>query len=303
MTQQFIKKIGQYSLFLLVFFRVCVAEVTFDNSLGDITRSADTLSGEITIPVARGDLNGRNLFHSFSTFNINANESVHFVGGTQVDTIISRVTGGDISHINGGLRTTDAHLFFLNPAGIMFGEGAMIDIDGSFHVSTADLIQFDDGSVFAADLSSSDANIRLTSAKPSAFGFLDTDPKAITIKNSDTFKVANHATLSMTGGAIEVTNGSELKAPGGIIQLTSLSGSGFIPINNTPINPDNFDDLGVITISDHSKLDVTGEGHTGGEIFLVSGEFTLKGESEINSAFIPNETNYSGPSINILIMA
>ena len=53
-------------------------------------------------------------------------ESATFSGPDAIRNVISRVTGGDPSDINGTLRSTiqGADFYFLNPAGVMFGPNA-----------------------------------------------------------------------------------------------------------------------------------------------------------------------------------
>ena len=53
--------------------------------------------------------------------------------------VISRVTGGSASQINGRLMLLPLaggapNFFFINPAGVTFGAGASIDVPGAFHV-------------------------------------------------------------------------------------------------------------------------------------------------------------------------
>jgi len=67
-----------------------------------------------------------------------------------VQNIISRVTGGNPSSIDGTLRSTipNADWYFLNPYGIMFGPNAKLDVQGGFHASTADYLRLSDGGRF-----------------------------------------------------------------------------------------------------------------------------------------------------------
>jgi len=89
-----------------------------------------------------GRQHGGNLFHSFQDFNLNSSESATFSGPNNVSNVISRVTGGNPSNIDGLIRSTmpNADMYFLNPYGIMFGPNAQLDVQGSFHASTADTL-------------------------------------------------------------------------------------------------------------------------------------------------------------------
>ncbi len=95
--------------------------------------------------------------------------------------IISRVTGGEGSWIDGTLRSTisGADMYFLNPAGVMFGPNASLDVGGSFHVSTGDYLRFGENDRFYAMPHESDV---LSVAAPTAFGFLDGDAGVVSVE-------------------------------------------------------------------------------------------------------------------------
>jgi filamentous hemagglutinin family protein len=158
------------------------AEAVLDGSLG----SERSLSGNFTITHDMGKLQENNLFHSFKTFNINPDESATFTGPDSVMNVISRVTGKTGSNIDGLLRSNmpNADFYLLNPNGIVFGENASLDVQGSFHASTADYLRLEDGKRFYASLSPESS---FTIASPASFGFLD-DPDSpltgITINGS-----------------------------------------------------------------------------------------------------------------------
>ncbi len=113
------------------------AEVITDGTLG---QQINLPGPDFQITPDLGQQYGGNLFHSFQDFNLNSLESATFSGSNSIHNIISRVTGGNLSNIDGLIRSTipNADFYFINPYGIMFGPNAKLDVQGSFHSSTAD---------------------------------------------------------------------------------------------------------------------------------------------------------------------
>ena len=123
--------------------------ITLDGSLG----SKETLTGpNYSIPQSVGQTAGNNLFHSFGKFNLDANEAAIFQSADNIRNILSRVTGGSGSSIDGLIRTlgNEVNFFLINPSGIVFGENARLDVSGSFVASTADSFVLGDGIEFSA---------------------------------------------------------------------------------------------------------------------------------------------------------
>jgi len=106
--------------------------------------------------ILNGIEKGNNLFHSFSNFSIPTAGSASFdLSNTpNITTIFSRVTGGSISNIDGLIQTLNGKspisLYLMNPAGIVFGKNASLNIGGSFVGTTANSIKFSDGVEFNA---------------------------------------------------------------------------------------------------------------------------------------------------------
>ena len=106
--------------FCQAFLPLSEAQITLDGSLGP----RGPLSGpNYEISAGMGQLRGRNLFHSFGQFNVLTGESATFTGPASVANILSRVTGGNPSVIDGLLQSNipGASLFLLNPSGVLFG--------------------------------------------------------------------------------------------------------------------------------------------------------------------------------------
>jgi len=94
-------------------------------------------------------IGGVNQFHSFGQFSVGTGDIASFNGPAGIQNILSRVTGGNISQIDGTLRSTisGANLFLMNPNGILFGPNAQLDVSGSFHATTANYIGLQMGCV------------------------------------------------------------------------------------------------------------------------------------------------------------
>jgi filamentous hemagglutinin family protein len=259
----------------------CHAEIVTDGSLGPKI----SLSGpDYEIRSNLGQHVGSNLFHSFGAFSVNTGESATFTGDSglgRIDNILGRVTGGSLSNIDGRLASTipGANLFLLNPAGIVFGPNASLDLPGSFHASTADFIRLADGIHFNALPSGHDA--LLTTAPPEAFGFLKDRPAPIEV-NDSFLEVRGGKTLSLMAGDISVRNGS-LYAPGGQINLISTASPGEVtPVLSGPkLDADvTAARLGRIAISRNATQgaisDVDTSGPVGGAVVIRGGQFVLE---------------------------
>ena len=253
------------------------AEVTLDGSVGP----SGALAGpDYAITAGLGRQVGGNLFHSFGDFNIRLGESAIFSGPNSVSNIIARVTGGHESSIDGLLRSTipGADLFLLNPAGVMFGPHASLDLQGSFHVSTADYLRLGAQGRFEA---LHPENSELTADPPTAFGFLGAVPAGITFSGNGSaagepngIKISEGKAISVIGGDIEI-NAETLSAPAGRINLIGVNSAGEVSLAGN--NLAGFTDLGKITIADSSILDVSGVG--GGDVFIRANQLTLDSSS------------------------
>jgi filamentous hemagglutinin family protein len=208
------------------------AQITLDGSLGP--------GGPLTGPNYRigtelGQIRGSHLFHSFGQFNVPTNGSATFRGPAAIENIVGRVTGGQVSSIDGVLRSeiAGANLYLLNPSGVLFGPNARLDVRGSFHVSTADYLRFADGATFSANLGQASV---LTVAEPAAFGFLGTPPAPVAIQGSR-LAVGTGRALTVVGGDITIVDGV-LVASGGRLQVASVAAPGDVRFNALALAPD-----------------------------------------------------------------
>ncbi|WP_144874336.1 filamentous hemagglutinin N-terminal domain-containing protein, partial [Hyella patelloides] len=254
------------------------AQITTDGSTNTNLTPTDT-----GVQIDDGDRAGGNLFHSFGEFSVPNGSEAFFNNASDIVNIFSRVTGGNISNINGLIRANGtANLFLINPAGILFGEGASLQIGGSFYGSTADSILFPDGEFSATNL---DNPPLITINAPIGLGFRD-NPEPIVnrsfVRNDAGdfvgLSVQPGNTLGLVGGNINFEAG-EATAPGGNIFLGSLSEAGEVGINDDgslsfPEDVERAD----INLTNAADVDVRGTG--GGSITVNARNLSLTaGES------------------------
>lgn len=159
------------------------------------------------------DYGDHNLFYSFSQFNIGSGDTVSFQLVDYWQNVLTRVTGGALSTIEGTLKVepigvdaiagaTNTHVFFINPAGITFGAGSVVDVPGSFYASTASVVNFEDGTSYNANGTQPSG---LTSDDPVSFGFLGNEAGALTLDNTN-INVTPDGDLALVGGDISITH-------------------------------------------------------------------------------------------------
>lgn len=166
--------------------------IVFDGSLvPGKSGPAPFANSNYMIPASYGIQKGGNLFQSFSQFDLASTDMATFTGpslipNTTIQNILARVTTvGSPSSIDGTINSDipGANLFFLNPAGVMLGPHARLNVSGSVAISTADYLKLKDGGRFNAKIGDDGM---LTSAAVSAFGFLNSAPAAVSIVGSNT---------------------------------------------------------------------------------------------------------------------
>lgn len=146
-------------------------DVAAGRALGTTVSQAGTV-----FSIDGGTRAGTNLFHSFSRFDLGAGDTAAWVRAAgdagQIRNVVSRVTGGEPSVILGALDSTalpNAGFWFVNPAGIVFGPGAQVNVPSAAHFSTASDLRFADGARFA--IATPDGST-LSVAAPEAWGFV-----------------------------------------------------------------------------------------------------------------------------------
>jgi filamentous hemagglutinin family protein len=232
------------SLWLIAPVFPTAAQITPDNTLGGERSRLDSnvlINNVLGDKINGGAIRDRNLFHSFSEFNINDGQRVYFSNPSGVLNILTRVTGGNASSILGTLGVDGAaNLFLMNPNGILFGKNASLDVRGSFVGTTANGLQFGNQGFFNA--TNPQAPTLLT-VNPSALTFsqiqanagitnLSQAPAGVNLTGVDVtgLRVPDGQSLLLVGGDINIDGGS-LRAYNGNIELAGLAVPGIVQLN------------------------------------------------------------------------
>ncbi|MBD1813816.1 CHAT domain-containing protein [Microcoleus vaginatus DQ-U2] len=168
---------------------------------------------------------GTNLFHSFQQFGLKDGQVVNFISQPNIRNILGRVVGGDASYINGLIQVIGgrSNLFLMNPAGIVFGSNAQLNVPGSFLATTATGIGFGNNWFQAVGVN----EYAMLTGTPSILNFGTAQPGAIA--NFGHLRVPNGQTLALIGGT--VFSPGTLSAPSGQIAIASVPGENLVRIS------------------------------------------------------------------------
>ncbi|MGH8001388.1 MAG: filamentous hemagglutinin N-terminal domain-containing protein, partial [Brasilonema sp.] len=270
-------------------------EVTSD---GTVSTTVTTPDGK-NFNINDGTTRGGNLFHSFKEFSVPTGGSANFNNAANIQNIISRVTGGSVSSIDGLIKANGAaNLFLLNPAGIIFGQNAQLNIGGSFLGSTANSFIFDNGFEFSA--TNPQVPPLLTINIPIGLGFRD-NPETIQVQGSQ-LEVGLGQNLTLSAGDIDIQG--KLQAESGAVIIDArnnltingavdVSAKSFLAPNGQPILYSNGGDIRLTAGSDI----ITQPGTTIESVGLLGGNITLNssGNLAINNSIIDSVSFGNAP--------
>ena len=175
-----------------------------------------------TYQIQGGTQAGANLFHSFQNFGLSTGEIANFLSDPGISNIFGRVVGGNASMID-GLIQANPNLYLMNPAGIMFGANASLNVGGDFFATTADQICFEGGCFNSVGLN--DYNTLLDN--PTTLGFLQNQPGGLV--NAGTLEVLKGKSVHLSGGT--VVNLGQIAAPGGMTTVAAIPGARRVRLN------------------------------------------------------------------------
>jgi filamentous hemagglutinin family protein len=169
---------------------------------------------------------GANLFHSFQRFGLSEGQIANFLSNPNIRNIIGRINGGEPSLINGLIQVLggNSNLYLMNPAGIIFGSNAQLNVPAAFTATSATGMGFGNNNWFNTFGKN---NWSVLLGTPNQFRFDTLNPGSIV--NFGNLAVGAGESLTLLGGS--VINLGTLEAPGGRITVAAVPGKNLIRIS------------------------------------------------------------------------
>jgi filamentous hemagglutinin family protein len=300
-SNRLVTPFGLVVLGLVINSQAAFAQIV-QNGAGTVV-AAPTAGGVINITggtLAEGPV--RNQFHSFGQFDLPQGQTANFIpaaidaNGIGITNILGRITSPGASVINGVVQVPPyatglgPNLYLMNPAGIIFGPNASLNLPASFAATTAGAIGFGNGTTAASYFN----------AYPAAGETLTTltgGPSSMIFPPGFTGSVVNLGTLAVPPGQAlglygnSVVNAGDITSPGSYVSAYSVPSPRFlryrtpgnlfsleIPTNATFEAPSAL--AGGVTVANLPEL-ITGNGAAignatsirvaGGQVFLTGG--------------------------------
>jgi filamentous hemagglutinin family protein len=186
-----------------------------------------------TFNITGGTQAGANLFHSLQKFGLDANQIANFISRPEIANILTRVVGGEASIINGLIQVTggNSNLYILNPAGIIFGANASLNVPAAFTATTANAIQVGNGYF---SINSTVEQIRQLTGDVKGFAFssfntsFDNKPSQGIILNQGNLTGSGGKEVVLLGGI--VINTGTVSTPHGKIIVSALPDGKYVRI-------------------------------------------------------------------------
>jgi len=186
--------------------------------------------------ITGGTQAGANLFHSLQKFGLSEGQIANFLSRPDILNVLARVVGGETSVINGLIQLTggNSNLFIMNPAGVVFGAGASVNVPASFSVTTANAIKVGSGYF---SINTTPSELQQLTGTPNGFAFsnLNTHLDGTTatgnsvIINQGNLTVPEGQSIVLAGGV--VINTGKIETPHGNILISATPDGKFVNIS------------------------------------------------------------------------
>lgn len=200
--------------------------VVFDNPAANITN--------ITAP--------NNAIIDYAAFNVAGNQTVNFIQPSATARVLNRISGNTPTQIDGTLNANGV-IYLVNPAGVTFGAGSVVDAAGIFAAA---------GSISNSDFLDGINQFTSVTGDVTQRGIIRADTIAALIGRN----VHNTGTIS-------VPNGTAVLASGGSVLIGSPLGGVMLKVDATP----NADDG---SITDEGTTDAKDVSLVSGDLFSLA---------------------------------
>jgi len=190
----------------------------------DTQSIVETTGSQIDITGGQKSRDGSNLFHGFEQFDIESGQTANFISVPEVQNVVGRIDAHQASVIDGTLQVSgsDANLYLMNPAGVLMGPDAHLNLGGSFSATTATGIEFGNEQLNFNSTNDYQALV----GEPSAFRFENEQAGAVV--NLGQLSVREGESIELMGGT--VVNAGSLSAPEGTITVAAVEGGSIVRI-------------------------------------------------------------------------
>src|SRR5581483_4438288 len=194
--------------------------------------------------------------------------------GTSFNSLVSRVTGGTPTTINGTIDSTafpKANFWFVNPAGVTIGGGAVLNVPAGLAIGASDYVGFANGERWYVIDANAPAGVAstLSTANPAAFGFLSAHPAngALTVQGAN-ISLNGPLTLSAGSGGVSLATGTSLSTtnstPGGGSaagpDITVSSNGGPVTLQSSTLTTNNVSEPeGSATMAAAGNINLSGQ--------------------------------------------
>ena len=264
-------------------------------------------AGQATVQVNGGQMtvtNSANAILNWQSFSIGAGNGVHFVQPSAASQVLNRVTGNDPSAILGSL-SSNGRVWLLNPNGVLFGQGARVDVAGLV-VSTLNLSNQDwlagryafsssgpaAGVVNEGQLRTSlGGRVALLGGTVENRGLIETPGGQVVLAAGQSVELldtgAPHLSVKVTAPQGEALNLGTLAAAGGRIDIhaAAVNQQGIVRADSLERGP-----AGEIVLKASERLSLlagsvtAADGETGGRVTLLGREVGLFDDASVSAS-------------------
>ncbi|WP_310424003.1 S-layer family protein [Chamaesiphon sp. VAR_48_metabat_135_sub] len=260
----------------------------------DPTLGTQVSAGNNNFNITGGLNKGQTLFHSFRDFSIPTNGQANFSRPVGNRDIITRVTGGVFSDINGLVNTNGANFFLINPQGVVFGTNARLNVGKAFFATTANGIDLVDGGGKSYNFGVNGAgDAALLTVNPNVLfnpnklimGGSDSGSRGIV--NYGTLQTSKESHISFIGGNVTLDGsdgGGKIVAPGGKIDLGGVNSAGTVTIDNGGLVFGNGLTFSDVSLVNGAETNVNNDSGNAGNIDIQARNLSLTNASRILAA-------------------